>query len=145
VDRILDLTSGRSARRAFFRDLVLPAVRPFLSQRYVFGTGIMVVFMSLLANVLGPSLSAEERADLSPAAMAETAGRFTDQLGKKWAQLRAFQSSVVDEARRLKEDLYGRLDYHLISILFDSYSKSVKDQEKKKSEQQRTKPPTKDR
>jgi hypothetical protein len=71
--------------------------------------------------------------------MAENADRVTDQLKKKWAQVKVYEAKVVGEVKLIKEDLYGRLDYYLINLLFKSYSQSVQEEEQKRQDQERTK------
>ncbi len=121
VNRILDRTSGRPMRRSWWRDLVLPTLRPFMTQRYAFATLMLFVFLSLMVNLVGPPAGAV----LSPARLAESADRFSSQVSKSWAELRDTQSRILNEMSLLAEDLYGRLDYHLISMLFKSYSQSI--------------------
>ncbi len=139
IQRILAHTSGTAPKRSLWVDMVLPTIRPFLTQRYAFGTGIMVVFISLLVNMFGPTFSTMGYSDLSPSNVAENADRFTDQIRKKWAQVKTYEAKVAGEMKLMKEDVYGRLDYYLINVLFKSYSQSVQKQEQKK--QQATKPP----
>lgn len=133
VDRILDRTSGRPRQRSWWRDLILPTVRPFLTQRYAFATLMLFVFLSLMVNLAGPPAGAV----LSPSKLAESADRFSGHVSKTWAEFRDYQSRVFQELWLFKEDLYGRLDYHLVSMLFKSYSESVNE---KKQEQ----PPAQD-
>ena len=55
-----------------------------------------------------------------------------------------FTDSVAEEIRLLKEDLYGRLDYHLVSQLFKSYQRSLEEQQNHQSgdsEEQEDSPP----
>ncbi len=129
VDRILVKTSGRPESRSFWRDLILPTLRPFMTQRYAFATIMLFVFLSLMVNLVGPPAGAV----LSPSRLAESADRFTGQLAKSWAEVQDYQSRAVKEVLLLKEDLWGRLDYHLISMLFKSYSESVKEQDQNKA------------
>jgi len=129
VDSILDRTSGRPQKHSFWRDMVLPTARPFLTTRYAFGTGIMLVFISLLINIMGPGFSTFGASDLSPSGMAENADRFTDQVRKKWVQVQAYQKRAVDEFRLMKDDLSGRLDYYLVNLLFKSYRDTIEQKE----------------
>ena len=129
VESILDGTSGRPQKRSFWRDMVLPTARPFLTTRYAFGTGIMLVFISLLINILGPGFSTFGASDLSPAGVAENADRFTDQLRKKWVQVQGYQKRAVDEFHLIKDDISGRLDYYLVNLLFRSYRDSAEQKE----------------
>lgn len=139
IQRILDRTTGAAPKRSLWVDMVLPTIRPFLTQRYAFGTGIMLVFISLVVNMFGPTFSTMGYSDLSPSNVAENADRFTDQIRKKWAQVKTYEAKVTGEMKLMKEDVYGRLDYYLINLLFKSYSQSVKKEEQKK--QQETKEP----
>jgi hypothetical protein len=136
VERILDVTSGSAPKRSIWADMVLPTIRPFLTQRYAFGTGIMLVFISLVVNMFGPAFSTMGYSDLSPSNVAENADRFTDQIRKKWAQVRTYEAKVTGEMKLMKEDVYGRLDYYLINLLFKSYSDSVQKEEQQKQQQE---------
>jgi len=89
----------------------------------------MFVFLSLVANVIGPDFSAFSFSDIRPSALVEQADRFSSQVQKKWVQIRNMQARMVGEIWRLKEDLYGRLDYHLINMLLRSYQHSIEEQE----------------
>ncbi len=139
IRNILERTTGTPVKRSLWGDLFVPTIRPFLTQRYAFGTGIMLVFLSLLVNTLGPAFATMGYSDLSPSGMAENADRVTDQLKKKWAQVKVYEAKVVGEVKLIKEDLYGRLDYYLINLLFKSYSQSVQEEEQKRQDQERTK------
>ncbi len=121
LETVIERTSGRFHVRSLWRDLVIPTVRPFLSQRFAFATLIMFVFVSLMVNMIGPDFSALSASDFRPSALVEQADRASSQVYKKWMQLRNFRSRFVGELWRLKEDVYGRLDYYLISLLFRSY------------------------
>lgn len=136
VDRILDRTSGRVPKRSLWADMFLPTVRPFLTQRYMFGTGIMLVFVSLVVNMFGPAFSTMGYSDLSPSSMAENADRFSDSVRKRWVQVKTYEAKLAGEVKLMKEDLYGRLDYYLINLLFKSYSQSVQKEEQKKQQQE---------
>ena len=129
VDEILERTSGKPPEWSVWSGLILPTIRPFLTQRYAFGTGIMVVFVSLVFAMLGPTPSTSGYSDMTPASVAENADRLTDNVKKKWAQMRVYQTQMYEEARLLKEDLYGRLDSYVIKMLFKSYSQSVQEQD----------------
>jgi len=129
VDRILERTTGKPPEWTLWSALILPTIRPFLTQRYAFGTGILVVFISLVFTMLGPTPSTSGYSDMSPSAVAENADRLTDNVRKRWAQLRVYQTQVYEEARLLKEGLYGQLDSYVIKLLFRSYSQSVQEQQ----------------
>lgn len=124
VDRILMRTTGRPEPRSFWRGMILPTLQPFLTQRYAFATVMLFIFLSLMVNVLGPPAGAV----LSPSRLVESADRFTSEITRKWAQAVDFQARVVEEVKLLSEDLYGRVDYHLISLLFESYDQSLEEQ-----------------
>jgi len=134
VQRILERTSGSAPKRSLWVDLVVPTIRPFLTQRYAFGTGIMLVFVSLVVSMIGPTFSAMGYSDLSPSNVAENADRFSDQIRKKWAQVKTYEAKVAGEVKLMKEDVYGRLDYYLINLLFRSYSQSVQKEDQKKQQ-----------
>jgi hypothetical protein len=129
VERILDKTSGRPKKRSFWRDMVLPTLRPFLTQRYAFGTGIMLVFISLLISLLGPGFSTLGASDLSPSGVAENADRLTDRVRMRWVQVQSYEKRAVEELRLIKDDLSGRLDYYLVNMLFRSYRESVQEKQ----------------
>lgn len=133
VDRILETTSGRVRPRAhsLWTDLIVPTVSPFLSQRFAFATVIVFVFLSLVVNVLGPGFRGMSASDLSPSSIADQAGRISGQVYKKWEEINDLRNRWIEEVKLLKEDLYGRIDYYLISFLFKSQQQSLRDQEKK--------------
>lgn len=128
IETIIEKTTGRFRVRSLWDDLIVPTLRPFLTQRFAFATLIMFVFLSLVANVIGPDFSALSFSDLRPSALVERADRVSGQVQKTWFQIRNTQSRIVGEVWRLKEDLYGRLDYYLINMLFRSYQQSVEEQ-----------------
>ncbi len=132
IEAIIEKTTGRFRVRSLWDDLIVPTLRPFLTQRFAFATLIMFVFLSLVANVIGPDFSAFSFSDFRPSALVEQADRFSSQVQKTWFQIRNAQSRVVGELWSLKEDLYGRLDYHLINMLVHSYQQSVEKQGAKK-------------
>lgn len=132
IEAIIEKTTGRFRVRSLWGDFIVPTLRPFLTQRFAFATLIMFVFLSLVANVIGPDFSALSFSDLRPSALVEHADRFSNQVQKAWFEVRNTQSRVIGEVWRLKEDLYGRLDYHLINMLLRSYQQSVEEQGAKK-------------
>lgn len=132
IEAIIEKTTGRFKVRSLWEDFILPTLRPFLTQRFAFATLMMFVFLSLVANVIGPDFSAFSFSDIRPSALVEQADRFSSQVQKTWFEIRNRQSRIVGEVWRLKEDLYGRLDYHLINMLFKSYQHSVEEQGAKK-------------
>jgi hypothetical protein len=120
----MERTSGKPQTYSLWHDYLLPAVQPFLTQRYAFATIMIFVFLSFAVNVAGPEFSASS---LSPSAIAATADRFSSQVYQKWAEFNDFKNRVGKEYELLKEDLLGRLDYHLVTILFRSYSESLRE------------------
>ena len=125
IDRILESTSGKRKAYSFWQDMLLPAVRPFLTQRYAFATVMMFVFLSFAVNLAGPEFSASS---LSPSGLAARADRISSQVYKKWAEFNDFKTRVSEEFTLLKEDLWGRLDYHLVTIMIKSYRESLDNQ-----------------
>ena len=134
VDRILERTSGKPQKRSLWKDLVIPTVNPFLTQRYAFATVMMFVFLSLMVNLWGPGFSALSASQLRPSTIIDESYRFSNQIYKRWMQVKDFRTRLFEEIRLLKEDLYSRLDYHLIAILFESYSESLERQQKQPEE-----------
>jgi len=59
-----------------------------------------------------------------------TANRFSGEVYKKWAEFNDFKARVEREYELLREDLLGRLDYHLVTILFRSYNESIEEENK---------------
>jgi anti-sigma factor RsiW len=139
VDRIVEKTTGKFHVRSLWTDLVIPTLRPFLSRRFAFATAIMFVFLSLMVNVIGPDFSAFSFSDLRPSALVEQADRVSSQVYKRWIQVKNGRDRVVGEVWRLKEDLYGRLDYHLINLMLRNYQHQAVDQEAPKPERQERK------
>jgi hypothetical protein len=133
LESVIERTTGKFRVRSLWGDFVVPTLRPFMTQRFVFATLIMFVFLSLLANVIGPDFSALSFSDLRPSALAERADRFSSQVYRKWLEVRGAQARVVGEIWRLKEDLYGRLDYHLVNMLLRNYQQSVDKEGAKKT------------
>lgn len=134
IDRIRERTSGKRRVRSLWADLILPTIEPFLTQRYAYATAMMFVFFSLVANVLGPEFSGRSYSDLKPANIVDEADRVSGQIYKKWIEFNNAKNRFIAEIKLLKEDLYGRLDYHLITILFKSYRESLREQEQKSKE-----------
>lgn len=134
VDGILDRTSGRPRRVSGWKDVILPALQPFLTQRYTFATVVMFAFMSLMVNLIGPEFSAFSYSNLKPSALIEEADRLSSQVYKRWLELNQLKIRIGEEIRLLQEDLYGRLDYHLVTILFRSYSEALEEQSQQPAE-----------
>jgi hypothetical protein len=122
TDQIMERTSGKPQSRSIWQDYIVPSVRPFLTQRYAFATIMIFVFLSFAVNLAGPEFSASS---LSRSAIVAKADHFSVQVYKKWAEFNDFKTRVRNEFDLLKEDLLGRLDYHLVTILFRSYSESI--------------------
>lgn len=125
VDSILDRTSGRPKQVSIWRDLILPTLQPFCTQRYAFATLIMFVFLSLAANLAGPEFTASSASSLRPSNIAQKADQISGQIYRKWMEFNEFKSRAAEEFRLLREDLFGRIDYHLITMLFQSYDESL--------------------
>ncbi len=124
LDGILVRTTGRPEPRSLWRGLILPTIQPFLTQRYAFATVMLFVFLSLMVNIVGPPAGAV----LSPSGLRESADRFTSRITRGWAEAVDYQARVVREVKLLSEDLWSRLDYHLISLLLTSYEETVQQQ-----------------
>jgi hypothetical protein len=117
---IMEKTTGPVPRqRSFWHDLVWPTIKPFLSGHYAFGAAMLFVFFSLMLNFLGPSVWAWDMNSFRPAAMLDRVDRMNSEVMKRWAQFDNAKDSFVGELRLLKQDLYGRLDYYMITLLFD--------------------------
>lgn len=125
---VLQRTSGVPSRNSWWYDVILVHLRPFMTQRYGFATLVMFAFLSFTVNVLGPGFSAFSYSSLRPSALAARADQVSGEIYKRWHEFNAFKARVAEEVRLLKEDLVGRLDYHLIAILFESYDETVKKQ-----------------
>jgi hypothetical protein len=134
IDEIMERTSGKPQSRSMWQDFLLPSVKPFLTQRYAFATIMIFVFLSFAVNLAGPEFSASS---LSPSAIVAKADHFSVQLYKKWAEFNDFKTRVGNEYELLKEDLLGRLDYHLVTILFKSYSESIEGEKEGREDHQK--------
>lgn len=126
VRSILIKTSGVSARRVPWSEWLGAFARPFLSQRYAFATLLAFAFISFAVNVMGPGFSASSSSRLSPSALVAKADALSSQVYKGWREFNDFKGRVAEEVKLLKEDLIGRLDYHLVTILFRSYNETLK-------------------
>lgn len=136
IDSIMDRTSGRPQTHSLWRDYLVPVVRPFLTQRYAFATIMIFAFLSFAANLAGPEFSASS---LSPSAIVARADRFSSQIYRKWAEFNDLKTRVGKEYELLKDDLLGRLDYHLVTILFRSYSEAIEEGSEGQEDQQKVK------
>ena len=125
IEGILARTTGRPGPGSVWSHTVVPAIRPFFTRRFSLATVGLFATLSLMVNLAGPPV----RAVLSPGGLVEGADRLTAQVAMKWARVLSLADSVVSEIRLLEEDLYGRLDYHLISLLFKSYQQSLDEQQ----------------
>ena len=137
IDRILVRTSGRPEAYSFWKDLVVPTFQPFLTQRYAFATIMMFVFISFSVNMMGPGFSVSSYSS----SLVAKADQVTDEIYRKWREFNDLKRQVSEEISFLKEDLIGRLDYHLVTILFRSYSESIEDQEEQQVEGETEEPP----
>jgi hypothetical protein len=137
IDRILLRTSGRPEAYSFWKDLVVPTFQPFLSQRYAFATIMMFVFISFSVNMMGPGFSVSSYSS----SLVAKADQVTDEIYRKWREFNDLKRQVSEEISFLREDLIGRLDYHLVTILFRSYSESIEDQEEEQVEGETEGPP----
>lgn len=129
VRRILERTSGLPQRHSWWNDVVLASLRPFMTQRYAFATLVMFAFISFAVNVMGPTFSAAGSSLLNPSALVARADELTGELYKRWREFSDFKARVSEEIRLMREDLIGRLDYHLVTILFASYNDTVREQQ----------------
>lgn len=136
VGRILDQTTGRSRHQVPWRDLLNLAIQPFLSRRFAFATVIMFVFLSLMTNVVSPEFSAFSSSRLGPSTLVEQANRVSNQIYQRWMEFNNWKEAATEELMLLKEDLFGRLDYHLVTILFRSYTESIQDDSDREQNQE---------
>lgn len=125
VDRILEKTTGKPKKRSLWQDLLLPTLGPFLSQRFALATVMLFFFLSFMVQLAGPPV----RAVLAPTQLADRADRFSSQVSKVWAEVANFRESALTELGFLKEDLLGRLDYHLLLLALENYDQSVQEHE----------------
>ncbi len=144
VERILEKTTGKPVDQPLWSGIILPAIRPFLSQRYAFATLLIFAFISFAVNVMGPGFSAASASRLRPAALLARADAISSEVYKKWREFNDFKSQVNEEVRLFKEDLLGRLDYHLVTILFESYEESLDQQQKQEKKEAVEKDQTKE-
>ena len=131
IDRILEKTSGKPEAYSFWNDLVLPTFQPFLTQRYAFATIMMFVFLSFAVNMMGPGFSVSSYSS----SLVAKADRVTDEIYSKWREFNDLKRQVSEEIAFLKEDLLGRIDYHMVTVLFRSYSESIEDQDEEQTQE----------
>lgn len=117
---ILLATAGIPQQRTLWRDLLLPTIQPFMTQRFAFATAMMFVFLSLMVNLMGPGFSTLSYSDLSPSSLAEGGARVMSEVSKKWNQFREARARFFEELSLMAEDLSGRIDYHVISSIFEN-------------------------
>ncbi len=122
TEKILERTTGKPRVRSLWADLIIPTVRPFLTQRFAFATAMMFVFLSLVVNLVGPGFSAFSYNKFTPSAIMEQADRVSTQVYQEWMKIKDAKARMMGELKLLSEDLYGRIDYHLINMLFRSYN-----------------------
>jgi hypothetical protein len=136
INRILEKTSGKPEPYSIWSDLVLPTFQPFMTQRYAFATIMMFVFISFAVNMMGPGFSVSSYSS----SLVAKADQVSDEIYRKWREFNDLKRQVSEEIAFLKEDLLGRIDYHLVTVLFRSYSESIDDpdeeQTQEKSEEQ---------
>jgi hypothetical protein len=89
----------------------------------------MFAFISFAVNVMGPTFSAAGSSLLNPSTLVARADELTGELYKRWREFSDFKARVSEEIRLMREDLIGRLDYHLVAILFASYDDTVREQQ----------------
>jgi anti-sigma factor RsiW len=136
VGEILDRTSGKPRIYSPWRDLILPSLRPFLTQRYAFATLMVFVFISFAVNVMGPGIAASSPSRLNPSALVARADELSTDVYRRWVEFNDLKNRMREEIRLFREDLFGRLDYHLVTILFRSYDETVQAQSEQGQEQQ---------
>ncbi len=144
IERILVRTTGKPEKLSFWYGVVMPAIQPFLTQRYAFATLMIFAFISFAANVMGPGFSASSYSRFSPSAMMARADEFGGEIYKTWREFNDLKSRAREELRLLKEDMIGRLDYHLVTILFESYEESLQQPDAEPQDQPPGVEPSKD-
>lgn len=120
IDEILQRTSGIPAPFSLWRDLVQPTLAPFRTPRFGFATVLMFVFLSLVANYMMPD--GEVSANLT---LAERADRVSERVYRTWLDFNRLKERAREEITLWREDVLGRLDYHLITLLFRSYEEET--------------------
>jgi hypothetical protein len=129
ISKVLTQTSGIPEKNSLWKHLISPSIQPFFTQRYAFATVLMFVFISFAVNVMGPGFSASSYSRLSPASIVAKADQVTSEIYRRWREFNDLKTRIGEEVKLLKEDLFGRLDYHLVTVLFRSYSESIGDSE----------------
>jgi hypothetical protein len=136
IDSIMTGTTGPTPpQRSFWHDLVWPTIKPFLTGHYAFGAVMFFVFLVLMVNVFGPPVWAWDLNSLRPAAMMDRVDRVNSEVMKRWALFNSAKNGFLGELRLLKQDLYGRLDYYMISLLFEQGEKNPPEEAAEEPEQ----------
>jgi hypothetical protein len=128
VRKILDRTSGQTCEEKNVWSPIMAWFKPVLTQRHVFATLMILVFFSFATNMLGPEFTASGQSGLNPAFWGARVTSLSGDVYKKWREFDSFKQRVADEIGLLKDDLLGRLDYHLTMALFKSYEESLQDE-----------------
>ena len=129
IRSILQKTSGASREKNGIWEPIMVWFKPVFTPRHVFATLMILVFFSFATNMLGPEFTASGQSGLSPAAWGEKVNTISGEIYRKWREFNSFKQRVGDEIGLLKDDLLGRLDYHLTMALFKSYEESIQDDE----------------
>lgn len=129
IRSILKKTSGESREKSGIWVPIMVWFKPVFTQRHVFATLMILVFFSFATNMLGPEFTAAGQSGLSPAAWGEKVNTFSGEIYRKWREFNSLKQRVGDEIGLLKDDLLGRLDYHLTMAIFKSYEESIQDDE----------------
>jgi len=127
IASILEKTSGKAGAKNTIWGPIMAWFKPVLTQRHVFATLMVLVFFSVATNVLGPEFTASGQSHLNPALWGERVTTVSGTLYKKWREFDSLKQRVADEIGLLKDDLLGRLDYHLTMAVFKSYEESLED------------------
>ena len=125
ISCILEKTTGKTRNLNRIWGPIMVWFKPVLTQRHIFATLMVLVFFSFATNVLGPEFTASGQSGLNPAYWGERVTSFSGTVYKKWREFDSFKKRVGDEMSLLKDDLLGRLDYHLTMALFKSYEESI--------------------
>lgn len=125
---ILKRTSGEAVDRGSFWNSAFAWFSPLLSQRHIFATLMVLVFFSFATNMLGPEFTAAGQSRINPAVWGERVSTFSGDLYKQWRRFSSFKERIRDEIWLLKDDFFGRLDYHLTMALFRGYEDSTDDE-----------------